>query len=242
MIQILHEKLNIDIGLQWCKGHIWDVNCSADDLAKAAIENVINEWIPNINPISFSQIKTLLNQSLHNITKSFIQKTIKNHIISYNISRWDVMEYDVMKDMMLLGHYYYGVITQLRTQHIRINEYYHILNHRIAYKLSNMIISSTMKYIQCAVECCGRCNFGLCIACGVNENVHHFLLYCDLYAKQREKYLHTIFALLIDKYNMAHSLRNLLYPPPNVTNQHRKAILTSVAKYAISTRRLTQKY
>ena len=143
---------------------------------------------------------------------------------------------------MLLGHYHYGVITQLRTQHIRLNEYYHLLNHRKEYKMLKYVMSSTMKYIQCIAECCGRCNFGLCIECAVNENVRHFMLFCSLYMTQRHKYLYSVQSLLINKYHIASSLRNLLFPPPNVTNQHRKAILTSVAKYAISTKRLIQKY
>ena len=92
-------------------------------------------------------------------------------------------------------------------------------------------------------ECCGRCNFGLCLSCGIHENVQNFMLFCALYAKQREKYLHTVQAILINKYHIdGYSLRNLLFPPPNVTMQHRKAILQSVARYAISTRRLIRDY
>ena len=225
MFQLLHDKLNIIFSIQWCNGHIWVGNNAADILAKSAIDNNINEWILEINPISFTQIKTLINNSLSQITKSFISKTIQNHIISYNISRWNVVDYDIMRDMMILGHSHYSVITQLRSQHVRLNEYYHLLNHRIQYQLSNIIITSTMKYIRCVAECCGRCDFGQCIPCGANESVHHFILFCRLYNRQRTKYLHTVQALLINKYHIAASLRHLLFPPPNVTIQHRKAIL-----------------
>ena len=158
------------------------------------------------------------------------------------MNKWDISGYPLNVDMDILSHYYYGILTQLRTQHILLNEWYHMLNHRVHYS-SISLLSLPIDLITCIVAgCCDRCSSGLCGVCFVNESVFHFIFECTRYDVQRMQLLRTIMAILCDKYQYNINLRNVLFPPNNIKIQHRKAILNSLIHYVISTKRLVEDY
>ena len=234
---------DISISIQQCECHIWDPNDSAFKLAKIAVDNEYGDYALITNPISFTKIKNIMNNTLISNTTTLIENDPNDHIISYNLSNCDVSEYPIHIDMTIMSHYYYGVLTQLRSQHIRLFEYYHLLNHRNYYKSLSISMHSSIDLLKCIiVGCCDRCNSGLCTVCGINENVFHFLFKCIRYKQERDIMMQTLSGILLNKYHLNINLKNSLFPPNNITIQHRKAILNSVVVYVLKTKRLFQDY
>ena len=160
------------------------------------------------------------------------------------MNKWNewVSGYPLHLDMAILSHYYYGILTQLRTQHIRLNECYHMLNHRVYYSTISLL-SLPINLITCIVAgCCDRCSSGLCNVCFLNESVYHFIFECHRYDMQRMTFLRTIMDILLNKYDYNINLKNVLFPPNNVKIQHRKAIFNALIHYVVSTKRLVEDY
>ena len=92
--------------------------------------------------------------------------------------------------------------------------------------------------MNCDKICCidnlsGQCNF-----CNNKmETIYHFLMECTHYNKLRYVMYCKCMQILI-KYHENFNLKNLLFPPLNISNQHRKQIYDQVCKYVIATKRV----
>ena len=90
----------------------------------------------------------------------------------------------------------------------------------------------------CNKKCCIDNNNGNCSYCVDKiESVHHFIMNCVKYKIQRDiLYLATMKVFYL--YQLDFSLKNLLFPPPNINNKHRKHIFDSLCTYVLNTKRL----
>ena len=150
------------------------------------------------------------------------------------MNKWNIFEEykEINIDIDILTKLNFIILTQLRTGHIKLNLCLHQLNHMPFYK------DNLDKFMQCNDICCSDNNSGYCINCKNQlESVYHFIMECKKYEKQRDiLYYETMRIFVI--YQIDFKLRNLLFPPPNIKNQHRKHILNSLCTYALNTRRL----
>ena len=185
IINEINKNYDITASIQWVMSHLYTGNIKADKLAKEAI---IYKTIPPDHsiippPVSTSIIKNKIKRSLKNIAKNIIIKenNIKTHIISKQLQIWNISSnYDCYIDLSILSGLYYSILTQLRTNHIKLNWCYHVLKHRIFYQKQQ----NNSLYNNC--NCCTTINYGMCYYCPkIKETVKHFLLDCFYYDIQR---------------------------------------------------------
>ena len=151
------------------------------------------------------------------------------------LEKWNIFsEYEPNIDINILSKLFYSILTQLRTGHIKLNSCLHQLQHMKYYKNNR-----NTKYLKCDNICCEENNSGICKYCqNKPETVYHFVMECKQYETQRNiLYIKTM--RVLTKYILDFSLKNILFPPKNINNQHRKHILDSVCQFALNTRRLT---
>ena len=230
----IYAQHNITTNIQWCKGHVWRGNIEADKLANKAVDENINKTTSNSTPISISTAKNLIKTEIFKQEKKKQQETKEQHIISNILNKWNIFkEYqEINIDIQILSKLNFCVLTQLRTGHIKLNFYFHQLKHVDVYK------SNINQLLRCDKNCCIENNSGLCVFC-VNkiETVQHFVMECKKYEKHRNiLYLETMKILYLYEYDF--SLKNLLFPPPNIKNQHRKHIFDSLCTNVSNTKRL----
>ncbi len=130
-----------------------------------------------------------------------------------------------------------SIITRLRTEHIQLNFYYHKRTHYKYYRQQYNNYSYIKQYKQCKDEFCKKYNQGKCIQCKVWETVYHFLCECKNNFMLRTKMIMDINEILIIN-NLELTLDNILFPPMNLSWNHRKQIFTGITKYVKQTKRL----
>jgi len=229
----IYTQYKIITVIQWCKGHTWLGNIKADKLANKAVDENIYKNTLNITPISTATTKHLIKTIL-NTEKLKLKQTKQQHVISQILNKWNIFdEYEQINiDITILSKLYFCILTQLRTGHIKLNFYGHQLNHMEFYK------RNVDEIFICDKKCCIDNNNGYCSYCGdKTETVHHFIMFCDKYKKQRDiLYLESMKVLIMHQLDF--SLKNLLFPPSNIKNRHRKHIFDSLCLYVLNTKRL----
>ena len=85
-----------------------------------------------------------------------------------------------------------------------------------------------MQIMECHGNCCSSINHGKCPFC-INEmeSVYHFIMECPKYRKMRFLLYCNVMQIL-NQYQYSFSLKNILFPPPNINQQHRKQIYDSL--------------
>ena len=143
------------------------------------------------------------------------------------------MEYQVINiDVEILTKLNFSILTQLRSGHVKLNFYQHQLNHMMFYK------TTKDRIMICNKNCCVENKNGYCSYCvDKKETVAHFIMECKKYSKQRDiLYYSTMKVFYLYEYDF--SLKNVLFPPSNIKNEHRKHIFNSLCTYVINTKRL----
>ena len=128
-------------------------------------------------------------------------------------------------------------------QHIKIYKHFHVIKNNILsidvnnINVSNVFMDKNNRLIyKCIDDCCKKYLGGMC-KCGQDyESLFHYLLNCSMYNQQRQIYFQAIIPIY-NYYNIQINIKNILYPPSNITNQHRKHVLYNLCKYCINTKR-----
>ena len=187
-------------------------NIIADKLANKAIDETLNRNTSKTSPISIATTKHMVETTILNQEKSKQQQTKEKHVISNILNKWNTLaEYQQINiDIEILDKLKFCILTQLRTNHIKLNFYFHQLNHMEFYKNDNNMI------FMCKNNCCIDNNNGYCLYCDKKiETVYHFIMECNKYNKQRNiLYLSTM--KIFHLYQLTFSLKNLLFPPTNI--------------------------
>lgn len=141
--------------------------------------------------------------------------------------------------MDILTKHQWHILNQLRTGHIKLNFYFHMINHRQYYQQININNNLSNIYYKCKSinPSCIKCNFGFCSNCDELETVLHYLLQCTKYIKQRHYMMHKIDNIFM-KYNELPTLKNILFCPVQFTPMHRKEIYSAIIKYVNQTKRI----
>ena len=87
------------------------------------------------------------------------------------------------------------------------------------------------------MECCKKINSGFCECKYSLETVYHFLLQCYIYHTLRQSLQEQIM-YIFNYYNLDFNVKNLLFLPLHLKIQHRKHVLSNVAKFVYHTKRL----
>ena len=244
-INNIYDKYNIKTKIQWCSGHKWIGNDNADKLAKLAITEQKSNYtkaskIIKTTPISRKTIRNLFRSKiLSNQTTNNLQ-TI--HVISNNLNQWNIFtlydKHHCHQDLEILSKLSYMILTQLRTGHIRLNGCVHMLQHHDYYKKQFKIHGQIIRYLNCNSECCLNNNSGICTFCvGKFENIHHFIMDCVKYNKSRY-ILYCQCMPILNYYHINFNLKNLLFLPISMSQQHRKQIYDLITRYVMNTKRL----
>ena len=150
---------------------------------------------------------------------------------------------------------FYYIVTKLRTFHNDLNYYTHKLCHIQVYKyfqlindqlqcvnhplidvLSIQLMDNKKLWYKCEKSCFIKNNSGIC-KCGLGlETLHHYLFTCNIYENQRNWFMFQI-VYIYNFYNIPITVKNIMFPPSNITNQHRKHILDALCIYVIKTQR-----
>ena len=131
LINQIYQKFQINIKIQWCKGHRWRGNNYAGHLAKLAIAETVNKMendllINKTTPLSINIMKNKLKRSMESSKIQIVDNTGNNQSMLYHII-WTNGWY--IKDININIEYRYEniiqiiftIITQLRTEHIALN-------------------------------------------------------------------------------------------------------------------------
>ena len=156
--------------------------------------------------------------------------------------------------MKILSMLYYYILTKIRTFHNNLNYYKHRLINRKIYKYlqslnnniqhinnnilnkNSIIISNNNLLYICKKQCCKKNNGGICNCNMEIETINHYVFNWVYYNNQRTELFYQI-VYIFNTYNIPINAKNILFPPPNITNQHRKQILESLCIYIIGTKR-----
>ena len=163
----------------------------------------------------------------------------KSHGISMRLIKWNIFNqcnYKQDNDVTMLSNLNISIITQLRSNHIKLNGIMHQLQHIILYKKQIKLHQEMRYYMQCNLSCCESNNSGRCSFC-VNkiEDAYHFIMECKHYKKNRFKLYCECMQIFI-KYQMNFSLKNMLFPPLNMSQQHREHIFDLLCQYVIDSK------
>eukprot|EP01083_Nonionella_stella_P147185 463944_1 len=163
------------------------------------------------------------------------------HVISQNMHIWHNIHIATKLEMKMLNHLQYGILTQLRTEHIRIQYYIHKLHHYSYYKEQHRHNHHHIQHIRCTLSDC-ECKDGICQFCNDNKygNVKHLILECPQIDIMREQYITPCINLVRRTYHTSPLplLQALLFPPKNVRWHHRKMILSSITDFVLRSNHL----
>ncbi len=241
-INILHKE-HIQIKLQWCERGKWNGNIQADKLANKAVDEHIKyngqKYFNTITPISTNVLKTHIKNQWTKLKHTQTKNIHSNAVISRNMKRWQIFneKQPIIWDMKQFNIKDYAILTQLRTEHIRLNWYFHIRKHYKYYKQQIKTYGYIQNRLTCLPNCCTDNNKGLCITCNKPETVYHFIIKCNKYHQLRQIYIHPIYELLQQHFQNI-SLKHFLFPSLNMKWCHRKMILNNVICYVRVTRRV----
>ncbi len=237
------QIFNVQFKLQWCERGIWFGNNEADKLAKNAVDEYLlcdqKQYTESITKISTNVLKTHLKNEWKKRKRKNIQKQEKVTVISRNMETWKIYDeaQPIWFDMRQYTVHNYGLLTQLRTEHIRLNWYFHARKHHKGYKTQILLHKCIKNIIKCDEKCCLTNNKGQCNVCETPETVYHFIIKCRKYNQIRSIHLHPIYKLMKNnKYPL--TLKTLLFPPINMKWLHRKMILDSVLAFVNMTKRI----
>ena len=108
----------------------------------------------------------------------------------------------------------------------------HQLNHMEYYK------HNIDGFYICEKQCCVDNNDGMCIFRDEKlETVYHFIMECKKYNIQRNNFYQQIM-FVFNQYQLDFSLKNILFPPKNLSTQHRKYIFNGLICFVLNTQRL----
>ena len=126
---------------------------------------------------------------------------------------WNIMKsnYNILKDYKLNSYKNIKIINQLRSQHISLNGYHHILLHYDYYKKQIEENGKITKLLNCLLNCCITNHSGKCNECNIMETVNHFLLICNKYNNLRSQCFWKI-ERIMDNYGLEFNLKNILFP------------------------------
>ena len=131
-----------------------------------------------------------------------------------------------------------SILLQLRTEHIKLNLCMHQLQHIDYYQLQIHKLNQMTHYLQCDQICCIKYNSGMCNFCiSKLESVLHYLMDCKKYTAER-LLLYDEIMKMFNMYQLDFVLKNLLFSPVNVNNQHRKHIYQLICNYVLITKRI----
>ena len=238
----IYKKCKTTTSLQWCKGHMFKGNEEADILAKQAVEEneYKNKTTTKTTPISISTTKNIVKKLIYR--EAIKNQYTKQHIISNILKKWNIFEeYGIKQleiDINMLTKLQYSILTQLRTGHVKLNFCLHQLNHMDYYKQQyNENNGNINKYLTCNKICCLENNSGHCKYCKNSlETVQHFIMDCKKYNQQRHKFYHKSMQILF-LYQLNFTLKNILFPPLNMKNQHRKHIFDLLCNFVLDCKR-----
>ncbi len=179
-------------------------------------------------------------KSQWNLIKAKQTKNIHtNAVISRNMALWNIYDekQPIKWDKIQYQIEEFALLTFLRSEHIRLNWYFHIRNHYKYYKNQIKTYNNINTKLICTDDCCITNNNGLCMDCNAPETVYHFLIECGKYDMVRQLYIFPIYQLL-QQHIQNVSLKDLLFPPINLKWMHRKMILDNVIYYTKATNRV----
>ena len=121
-------------------------------------------------------------------------------------------------------------MTRLRTEHIRLNRYAHVLQHYQYYKLQALCNGTHVQYFHCRDDCCDSNNSGRCEYDGGIETVEHFIMACGRFEQARAD-MCTVIEPILYFYKHDYNLKNILFPPRDLRWSHRKMVLDSLCMH-----------
>ncbi|MCP4139576.1 MAG: hypothetical protein GY755_04695, partial [Chloroflexi bacterium] len=205
IIALKQYKLNVII--QCCRRGIWNGNNKADALAKRAVDEYIQyngfKYGNATTPISTNTIKTHIKSQWKILKYKQTQSIHTNAVISRNMALWQIYDekQPILWDQKQFQIEEFAILTFLRSEHIRLNWYFHIRNHYKYYKNQIQQYNRIQDNLICNAVCCIDNNNGLCNNCQSPETVYHFLIKCDKYDTLREFYIHPIYQFLSNDLN-----------------------------------------
>ncbi len=233
----------LDVILQCCRRGIWNGNNKADALAKCAVDDYIKynglQHHNHITRISTNTMKTYI-KSQWNIIKAKQTRNIHtNAVISRNMALWNIYneKQPIKWDKIQYQIEEFALLTYLRSEHVRLNWYFHVRRHYKYYKNQIKQYDNISTKLTCTDVCCIDNNNGLCNDCTLPETVYHFLIECGKYDVLRQLYIFPIYELL-QQHIQNVSLKDLLFPPINLKWMHRKMILDNIIQYTKATNRI----
>ncbi len=238
LLNALYSTWNVIIYFQRTKRDTNHGIKIADALAKRAVDlyDKKSQFVFR-QPISQKTVKKLIKKRIKN---NFQKKALTNlksmHLISRNIYLWrhHITKYYEPSKELELDRFQNCILIQLRSGHIKLNNYLHIQKHQKYYYQKNKINKGHIQYMTCNNKCCVNNNTGRCCHCNKIEDVHHFVLNCPNYQIQRNL-LFDIIRPLYGQFEL--NLKNILFPPLHRW-EHRKMVLSSLILYVLNTNRL----
>ena len=117
-----------------------------------------------------------------------------DHIISNYINKWQISkiysDQYILNDIEMLTKLQLTIISQLRTEHIKLNKCMHMLQHYPYYKNQIKSDGKLWKYIKCEDDCCISNNSGFCAHCyNKIEDVYHFIMECKMFKNNVLNYI-----------------------------------------------------
>ena len=141
-------------------------------------------------------------------------------------------------DVSLLSRFHFIILFQIRTAHIKLNWPLHQLQHINYYKQQYEQHNQIIKIKECNGDCCITNNYGKCPFC-INklESVYHLIMECTKCRRIRS-IMYCNIMQIFNQYQYTYSLKNILFPPTNINQQHRKQIYDSLCIFIKDTKRL----
>ncbi|MCP4116717.1 MAG: hypothetical protein GY737_15155, partial [Desulfobacteraceae bacterium] len=179
------DELYLNIRIQWCERGIWHGNNEADILAKQSVDDYIKfgglKYGNYQTPISSNILKTYIKNAWKNIKYTNIKNMNNIAVISRNMEIWNIYDekQPIIWDMKQYNKTEAGLLTQLRTEHIHLNWYFHVRKHYLIYKQQIETYGYINETYDCKYHCCADSNDGLCVECDQPETVYHFLIECQ---------------------------------------------------------------
>ena len=179
--------------------------------------------------------------------RKYRKQSSEPHILSRDFFAWQLdtdPDFRPADDHRMLTRHALGIITQLRTGHSECRLSKHIRLHKAHYTALWNACNGDIQQLPlltCNSDCCAKNNSGLCDHCGVRETEQHFLLDCPGHAHIRSSTIDA-WRVVYPRLMLNFNIKTLLFPPRRLSWRHRKAVLTSVAQFAVQTGRFKRYY
>eukprot|EP01083_Nonionella_stella_P213864 771000_1 len=234
--RVIRNLPQIQFYIMWCKRNTNYGSIRADMWAKYANQHQDEATdCHSFDPIiSKASVKTILSNKRKDFTRQRMKiYNGKFHIFGMNIANWNITEYDCRKEMKIFTDCEFAILSALRSEHIDLNLYQHIVHHLAYYRDQKKYNAPHIQYLICDEDCCKDISSGLCPLDNKRETVYHFVMECGRYIEQRFMLFYSLRKIFGTKQII---LKDILFPI-NFRWFHRKLILRAILDYVSDTGR-----